>query len=90
METAYVYKPRTDSENATMIANIARLYVRGEGLNKDDALLASAKSFNESASTKKISEWSNILRVSSAILDGDVEFGETGNVREFARSTMGA
>ena len=90
MEASYVYKPRTDAENATMIANIARLYVKGEGLSKDDALIASAKSFRESASTQKISEWENILRASSAILDGKTELGGIGNVREFARCTMGA
>ena len=89
MTEPYVYTPRTDAQNAEYIANIARLWVRDEGLSKRVALLVSATKFKDMAEAGRISDAEDILRVSTAILDGLAELPGLGNVRDFALSTMG-
>lgn len=89
MTETYVYTPRTDAQNAEYIANIARLWVKDEGLSKPIALLVSATKFKDLAEANRISDAEDILRVSRAILDGLAELPGLGNARDFALSTMG-
>lgn len=89
MNEPYVYVPRSDAQNAEYIANIARLWVKDEGLSKRAALLVSATKFKDRAKAGRISDAADILRVSTAILDGLTELPGLGNVRDFALSTMG-
>ena len=89
MTETYVYTPRTDAQNAEYIANIARLWVKDEGLSETLALLVSATKFKERAEENRISDAEDILRVSTAILDGLAELPGLGNARDFALSTMG-
>ena len=88
MTETYVYTPRTDAQNAEYIANIARLWVKDEGLSKALALSVSATKFKERAEANRISDAGDILRVSNAILEGS-ELPGLGNARDFALSTMG-
>ena len=88
MTETYVYTPRTDAQNAEYIANIARLWVKDEGLSKALALSVSATKFKERAEANRISDAGDILRVSNAILE-ESELPGLGNARDFALSTMG-